>query len=97
MTIVSGTITTPNTPQQLTTNSRSFQMATFYGFKALASNGTGVNNVSGLWLGPTSGASVNYIIPGDVLNYTLPYNNIENISNFYMVGAVGDGVVAILY
>jgi len=97
MTIVSGTIAAPNTPQRLTSNPQNFQMATFYGYRALGSNGTGINNNSGIWLGPSSGLSVNYLIPGDVLTYTLPYGFREDISNFFVVGSAGDGFLAMLY
>lgn len=97
MTIISGTISSPNTPQALSSTSRNFQFATFYAFKSLAVNGTGINNTSGVWVGPASGLSLNYLVPGDMFSYNLPYGLKEDVANFYMVGAVGDGVVGILY
>jgi len=89
-------ITTSYVPVRVTGDATLFRNATFFGYKNFNVSGVPVNNGAIVYFGINSGECAMQIAAGSSSAYTI-YTTQErdNLSNYFVQGASGDGVYVI--
>ena len=91
-------ITDANVSTQITGTSVQFSSATFYGVSGAHPNGRLLPNVSNVYIGIKSGELPTLISSGESYNWNItPKAQKDDLSNFWVNGAVNDGVYVIYH
>ncbi len=91
-------ISISNTPQNFISGATIFSNATFWGYSGFNISGVPQNNAGTVYISPNSGQMAISITAGSFATWALdPKTQKDDLSNYYIYGAAGDGVYAIWY
>lgn len=92
------TLTTSNTPTQITGIATQFTTATFFAYSGFTISGAPMNNAQTMYLGVETGRACITLPSGGYFNWSLQAKNSkDDFSNFYMNGSAGDGIYVVYY